>query len=149
MKLAPRRKRSDSAAAAIAAAQAAALGPLEPPAHVALRPGDRPYWDDIMQARARDSWTGPDLVAAANLARCLADVERLQGEVNTEGDIIADKLKDRKSASARPTTQRGADSCTVELKVESASTQQAPPTASAGMVSHRVGLSPTTRAAAA
>ena len=92
MKTTPRRKRSDSAAAAIAATQAAALGPLDPPAHVALRPGDRPFWEAIMQARARDTWTGPDLVAAANLARCLADVERLQSEVNTEGDVIGEKL---------------------------------------------------------
>ena len=92
MKVTPKRNRSDSAAAAVRAAQAAALGPLEPPAHVALRPGDRPFWEAIMQARARDTWTGPDLVAAATLARCLADVERLQSEVNTEGDVIGEKL---------------------------------------------------------
>ena len=53
MKVTPRRQRSDSAAAAIAATQAAALGPLEPPAHVTLRPGDRPFWNAIMLARAR------------------------------------------------------------------------------------------------
>ena len=92
MKVTPRRKRSDSAAAAVAAMQAVALGPIDPPEHVALRDGDRPFWDAIVTARARDTWTGPDLVAAANLARCLADVERLQGEVNTEGDVIGDKL---------------------------------------------------------
>lgn len=92
MKAAPRRKRSDSAAAAVAAMQAVALGPLDPPEHVALRDGDRPFWDAIVTARARDTWTDPDLVQAANLARCLADVERLQGEVNTEGDVIGDKL---------------------------------------------------------
>ena len=92
MKMTPRRKRSDSAAAAVAAMQAAALGPIEPPAHVALRDGDRVFWDIIMLARARDTWTGPDLVAAGNLARCLADVERLQAQVNVEGDILGDKV---------------------------------------------------------
>lgn len=92
MKMTPRRQRSDSAAAAVAAAQAAALGPIEPPAHVALRDGDRAFWDAVMLARARDTWTGPDLVAAGNLARCLADVERLQQRVSTEGEVIDGKL---------------------------------------------------------
>lgn len=92
VRTAPRRKRSDSAAAAVAATQAAALGPLEPPAHVALRPGDRPFWDAIVQARARDTWTGVDLVAAGNLARCQADIERLQRDVDEEGDVIGDAI---------------------------------------------------------
>eukprot|EP01035_Chromulina_nebulosa_P031537 gene31537-biopygen20260 len=77
MKVTPRRKRSDSAAAAIAATQAAALGPLEPPAHVTLRPGDRPFWNAIMLARARDTWTEVDLTTAATLARTQADIEDL------------------------------------------------------------------------
>ena len=88
MKTTPRRKRSDSAAAAIAATQAAALGPLQPPAHVALRPGDRPFWEAIMLARARDTWTDTDLTTAANLARSQADIERLQSEVDIEGFTI-------------------------------------------------------------
>ena len=75
MKVTPRRQRSDSAAAAIAATQAAAMGPLKPPKHVALRAGDRPFWDAIMLARARDTWTGPDLTMAGNLARTQADIE--------------------------------------------------------------------------
>ena len=92
MKMTPRRKRSDSAAAAVAAMQAAALGPIEPPAHVAMSDGDRVFWDCIMLARDRDTWTGPDLVAAGNLARCFADIERLQQQVTAEGDVIGDKV---------------------------------------------------------
>jgi len=92
MKINPRRKRSDSAAAAVAAAQAVALGPLDPPAHVTLRPGDRPFWDAIVTARARDTWTGPDLVTAANMARSQADIERLQSEVDAEGYVVDDKI---------------------------------------------------------
>lgn len=80
--------RSDSAAAAVAAAQSASLGPLEPPAHVTLRPGDRPFWDAIMLARARDTWTAPDLATAASLARSQADVEVLQAAVDLEGFTI-------------------------------------------------------------
>jgi hypothetical protein len=84
--------RSDSAAAAVQAAQNAALGPLEPPAHVALRDCDRPYWHAIMTARARHLWTEIDLAHAATLARCMADVERLTREVQIEGDVIGERL---------------------------------------------------------
>ena len=88
MKVTPRRRRSDSATAAIKAAQAVSLGPLEPPAHVMLRPGDKPFWDAIVTARARDTWTVSDLAIAANLARSQADIERLQAEVDIEGFTI-------------------------------------------------------------
>ena len=91
MKVTPRRKRSDSAAAAIAATQAAALGPLEPPAHVTLRPGDRPFWNAIMLARARDTWTDVDLTTAATLARTQADIEALHGDLAAAGYMLGDK----------------------------------------------------------
>jgi hypothetical protein len=82
-----KRTRSDSAAAAVDAARSARL-PVEPPAHVTLRDGDRPFWDSVVCARARDTWTAADLENAANLARCKADIERLQSEITGEGDII-------------------------------------------------------------
>jgi hypothetical protein len=88
MKVNPKRNRSDSTAAAVTASQAAALGPLQPPAHVSLRPGDLPFWNAIMQARARDTWTEPDLATAATMARAQADIERLQAELDTEGFTI-------------------------------------------------------------
>lgn len=91
MKVTAKRRRSDSAAAAVAAAQAVALGPLDPPAHVTLRPGDRPFWNAIMTARARDTWTDTDLATAANLARSQADVERLQAELYATGYTIDGK----------------------------------------------------------
>jgi len=85
-----KRARSDSAAAAVTAAQSAALGPIEPPAHVCIRPGDLVFWEGIVTARARDTWNETDLVQAGNLARCQADIERLQREVEKEGDIVSD-----------------------------------------------------------
>lgn len=88
MKVTAKRQRSDSAAAAVAAVQAVSLGPLQPPAHVTLRPGDRPFWEAIMLARARDTWTDSDLATAASLARSQADIERLQTEVDLEGFTI-------------------------------------------------------------
>lgn len=86
-----KRQRSDSASAAVKAAQGASAGPIEPPAHVALRDGDRPFWDSVVCARARDSWNDADLENAANLARCKADIERLQAEITKEGDVIVNE----------------------------------------------------------
>jgi hypothetical protein len=75
MKLTPKRKRSDTAAAAIAATQAAALPPLEPPAHVVVPAAARPFWDAIVLARPRDTWNPVDLASAANLARVQCALE--------------------------------------------------------------------------
>lgn len=91
MKVTPKRKRSDSAAAAIAAAKSAAMGPLEPPAHITLRQIDKPFWNAIMQARARDTWTDVDLATAANLARTQADIERLHADLAAAGYLLGDK----------------------------------------------------------
>lgn len=91
MKMTPRRPRSDSARAAVAASQAAALGPIAPPKHVKLRRGDRPFWNAIVQARPRDTWTDADLAMAGNLARCQADIERLQAMIDDEGFILEGK----------------------------------------------------------
>lgn len=44
-----------------------------------------------MLARARDTWTGPDLTMAGNLARAQADVERLQSELDAQGYITDGK----------------------------------------------------------
>lgn len=57
-----------------------------PPSHVNLRDCDIPFWRAIVGARA--NWNDNDLVQAANLARCYADIERLQKEIDTEGDVI-------------------------------------------------------------
>lgn len=91
MKMTPKRKRSDSPAAAIAAAQSAALGPLNPPAHITLRTNDRPFWNAIVTSRPRDTWNDVDLASAANLARCQSDIETLQAVLDAEGMIIDGK----------------------------------------------------------
>lgn len=83
-----RKQRIDTVAGAVGAMENALAGPLEPPAHVRLRDGDRPFWDSIVSARARDRWDMADLEIAANLARCKADIERLQAEIDQEGDTI-------------------------------------------------------------
>ena len=83
-----KRPRSDSAASAVRAMQNATRGAIRPPAHVHLRPGDLPFWEAVVRARARDEWAGADLVICAQLARCQADVEREQAALDAEGWVI-------------------------------------------------------------
>lgn len=87
-----RQTRSDSATAAVQAAQNAAAGPLEPPAHVHVPDEVRPFWDALMHNRPRHRWNDADLTSAAILARAQCDVERLQAEIAREGDMVGDRL---------------------------------------------------------
>ncbi|EOE7413485.1 TPA: TerS protein [Pseudomonas aeruginosa] len=92
MKTTPRRPRSDSAKAAVAASQAVAIGPIQPPAHIPLRAADKPFWEAIVTARPRDTWTDADLVLAANLARTYADIEALQASIDRDGLLVDGKV---------------------------------------------------------
>lgn len=83
-----KRTRSDSAASAVKAMVNAALPPLPLPGHVQLRETDYPFWEGVLRARARDEWTESDLVVAAQLARCQADIEREQQLLNYEGTVV-------------------------------------------------------------
>lgn len=75
MKLTPKRKRSDSAAAAVQAHQNAAQAPIEPPAYITLPEPCKPFWQAIVTARPRDTWNDADLAQAANLARVQHAIE--------------------------------------------------------------------------
>lgn len=63
----------------------------EPPEHIMLREADLPFWRSLMRAREYNAWTAPDLENAANLARCKADIERIQREINEEGDTVVNQ----------------------------------------------------------
>jgi hypothetical protein len=91
MKLTPKRKRTDTAKAAVEATQAAMLPPLKPPKHITLRACDRPFWKAIVLARPRDTWTDADLILAATLARCYADIEMMQAAINDNGLFVDGK----------------------------------------------------------
>lgn len=80
-----KRIRSDSTKAAVRAQQEAALPPIEPPRCATLRPQDQPYWDAIITARARHTWTDADLLLAASLARAYTDMQELQELLDREG----------------------------------------------------------------
>lgn len=88
----PRQRRSDSIAAAIVAAQNAAQAPIEPPGYVTIPEAAAPFWRALMLNRPRDRWNEADLATAAHLARAQADAERLQREIDAEGDMMGDRL---------------------------------------------------------
>ena len=94
-----RKARTDSLAGDRRAMEAAKAGPIEPPDHVRLRDGDRPYWDAIVMARARERWDELDLTNAANLARTMADIEKLQKDLDLEGHVLKN---DRGTPVANP-----------------------------------------------
>jgi hypothetical protein len=83
-----KRIRADSAESAVTAMLEASLPPLEPPEHVSLREGDRPFWDGVVRARARDEWTECDLVICAQLARVQADIERESITLDSEDMVV-------------------------------------------------------------
>lgn len=84
-----RRINANSAANAVKAMLDAAKADLRPPGHVKLRDGDEPFWVGVVRARTRDEWTETDLVVAAQLARCLHDIEREQVALDTEGAVVS------------------------------------------------------------
>ena len=94
-----KRARSDSVSSAVRAAVGAAKGPPHPLACTVLRPGDQPFWDAIVRARAYDDWADADLVVAAQLARCQRDIEFEQVSLDAEGSVIKN---DRGTLVANP-----------------------------------------------
>ena len=92
MKSTARRLRSDSAHAAAEAYQNAAQAPIEPPTCVTLREQDQPFWQRIVESKARSTWTPADLVSAVHLARAMADMETLQAQLDVEGYVLVDKI---------------------------------------------------------
>jgi len=91
----PRQQRSDSTTAAVLAFQNAAQGPIAPPEYVHLPEAAVPFWRALVLNRPRDKWNASDLAIAAHLARAQADAERLQREIDAEGEVIGDKLNPR------------------------------------------------------
>ena len=83
-----RKPASDSMQATLNAAVNAAKPLFDPPKCVKMRDIDRPFWDAIMVARARDEWTESDLITAAQLSRCMADIEKEAAALETEGSVI-------------------------------------------------------------
>lgn len=66
----------------------AAKSELLPPAHVKLTPTAMKFWPGIVRARARDEWSECDLVVAAHLASCQADMSTEDAALRREGKLI-------------------------------------------------------------
>lgn len=84
----PRKTAANSAEAAIKGMLAAASPIPEKPDHVRLREKDEPFWESIMGSRAREEWMPNDLVVAAQLARCQADIESESQALEAEGSVV-------------------------------------------------------------
>lgn len=76
--------RSDSSEHAVQATQNASAGRLQPPEHVELPEYAFPYWDAIIENRARDQWNTCDLAFAAQLARAQWRMSKLADEIDGE-----------------------------------------------------------------
>lgn len=88
-KTAARRDQANSVPGQMRAMQNAAAGEIKAPGTVNLRPADGEFWSLIIRARAREEWSETDLQHAANLARCFADIERVQQALEIDGDTVA------------------------------------------------------------
>lgn len=83
-----KRHRIDSASAAVKVMQGA-LREIAPPSHVPLEDCDWPFWHSVIAEFARSEWTDHQLELAAMLARDMANLERNQRLLRTEGEVMA------------------------------------------------------------
>lgn len=88
MKTTVKRTRSDSAASAVKAMFDASQDALVPPPYVELTGSAVLYWPGVVCARARDEWIEVDLVVAAQLAQCMADMAEEDAALRAEGKVI-------------------------------------------------------------
>lgn len=63
-----------------------ARGYPSPPSNLAA--AELAYWHGILQVRLPQAWAAADLVHAANLARCFADVDKLRRRLAREGTVV-------------------------------------------------------------
>ncbi|KKW66928.1 terminase [Lampropedia cohaerens] len=103
----PKRQRSDSAKAAVAAHQNAAQAPIEPPKCVNLPAECRPFWDAIVTSRSRDLWTQADLLMAANLARTQYGIELTQVGSDAHAKLTRLAMALARSVAVHPTATTG------------------------------------------
>ena len=86
--MAARRPRADSATAAVKAMLNASKADLQPPDYVSMTDDARPYFADVVRVRARDEWEQCDLVVAAQLAQCMADMASEDAKLRSEGRVV-------------------------------------------------------------
>jgi hypothetical protein len=84
-----RRQRVDSSTAAVSIMLNAAKGELQPPKHVSVPEGARPFWHAIIRARPREDWeAAPALInAAANLAWTQWQIDQMRRQIDGELEL--------------------------------------------------------------
>ena len=95
-----RKARNDSTAEAVRVLATAASA-VSPPASVPLSPADLPFFEAIVDELAASEWTLHQLEVAALLARIMADLEREQRLLRTEGSVLASDRGSPSSIRAR------------------------------------------------
>lgn len=119
------KKRSDSSHVQTEIMSKAAKG-INPPDCVTLRECDLPFWKAITMAR--NDWTVVDLIHAANLSRCLADIEEETNKLHEEGSVILGgksgetKVKNPR-ADILETLSRRAMAISAKIHIHAAATQ--------------------------
>jgi hypothetical protein len=83
-----KRTRADSAASAVKAMVDAAKPDIAVPDYVTLTESAIPFWAGVVRARTRDEWIDVDLVVAAQLAQCQADIAEEDALLRAEGRVI-------------------------------------------------------------
>jgi hypothetical protein len=81
--------KSNSVTAAVEAAVAASLPSIEPPSYVSVPEAARPFWDALIESRARSEWSKSDLIVAGQLARCQSEIEAQEEMLQAEGHVIS------------------------------------------------------------
>ena len=61
---------------------------VDPPLHLPLEAGDIPFWESVIGEFARTEWTAHQLELAAMRARTMADCERNQMLIRSEGEVV-------------------------------------------------------------
>lgn len=81
-----RRQRIDSITAAVDTTQSANKGEMQPPDHISVPTGARPFWRAIIRARPREDWEAtPSLInAAANLAWTQWQIDQMRRMIDGE-----------------------------------------------------------------
>ncbi len=84
----------------------AAMSRVAVPAHLRLPDEDRPYWEAVLASRAMVEWNDSDLAYAVQLARAYSDIDRLQRDIDREGDILPSGRKNPRHALVEMLTNR-------------------------------------------
>lgn len=82
-----KRQRTDTVKGAVSA-MAGAVSEIPVPEYVNVPDDALQFWRSITKARAAARWNDTDLEVAAELARTKASIERLNKEIEAEGDVI-------------------------------------------------------------